>query len=138
MVSNNSHNFIIKTGNSKNDHLNYNSSNTRLKALYNQQKSIWNGKFSATKYTVPHVNKAFIKKCDEFNIKCIQTQIWLIIPSPPRPNHIRGLPIICYPTIMVIYPYPLFGVILMVILHIIIIKINLNCSQIITLNSHYG
>ena len=37
---------------------------------------------------------------------------------------------------MVIYPYPLFGINFMVILHVFVIKITLNCSQIITLNTN--
>ena len=44
----------------------------------------------------------------------------------------------CYPFKNVNLPYPLFEVILLVILYNIIIKITLEASQIIALNSHFG
>ena len=43
-----------------------------------------------------------------------------------------------YLGIMVIYLFPLFGVIFMMILHVFIINTTLNCCQIITQNSHFG
>ena len=52
--------------------------------------------------------------------------------------HRWSLPVLCYPRIMVIYHYPLVGVIFMVILHVFIIKNDPNFFQIITLNIHFG
>ena len=49
-----------------------------------------------------------------------------------------ALLVLHYPGNMVIYHYSLVGVIFMVLLHVIIIKITLNSSQIISLNTNFG
>ena len=52
--------------------------------------------------------------------------------------HILELPVLGYPRNMVIYHYPVIGVIFIVNLYVFIIKITLISSQIITLNTHFG
>ena len=49
-------------------------------------------------------------------------------------THRKVLPLLYYHIIMVIFPYPLFGVILWQFYTFLSQKITLNCSQIITLD----
>ena len=60
------------------------------------------------------------------------------IGNKPYGKHIWEWTVLHYPINMVIYHYPLIGVIYMVILHILLSKIIQICSQIITLNTQFG
>ena len=53
-------------------------------------------------------------------------------------RHIWVLPVFRYPINMVIYHYPLVGVIFIVMFHIFITKNYPNFSQINTLNTYFG
>ena len=51
----------------------------------------------------------------------IERELHLTVDWNSSSGHIREPPVLRYPTIMVTCPYPLFGVILMVILHVLIV-----------------
>ena len=53
--------FVLKAGNSANDHINDNGQNTKLKYLYNEVKSVWMLKYGTTKMLPHHMNSILVE-----------------------------------------------------------------------------
>ena len=80
----------------------------------------------------------FLICCQNISIIMVQAIYILWKIWTPYESHIWALLVLHYPRNMVIYHYPLIGVIYMAILHVFIIKNYPIFSQIIPLNPQFG
>ena len=60
--------FVLKSGDSINDHTKNNVPNFKLKYLYNVEKSVWMLKYGAKHISTHHMNSVSVEACDSFKV----------------------------------------------------------------------
>ena len=94
MQRKNIHPFILKAGNSINDHPNYNRSNSTLKSLYNFLKAKWILKCGITRFQYHHMNSVLVETWEAFMVSSVNIIVDRLskthLPPLISPNMIKN------------------------------------------------